>query len=106
MFEGLSPGSTQHAGTVSLHPDLRCCCLRHHARELCLARRFVQFMKDRKLTPQPHVESESAGPVYVVLQNEVETPGGMPHIAELPTAVTAMQVSSVVRRMFCCSTRP
>ena len=59
--------------------------------------RFVQFMRDRKLTPQPLVAAEGAGPVYVVLQNEVESPGGLPHIAELPTAVTVKQVGAVAR---------
>ena len=52
-------------------------------------------MRDRKLTPQPMVANEGDGPVYVVLQNEVETPGGLPHIAELPNAVTAKQVSTL-----------
>jgi len=69
--------------------------IRSRADEQCACScRFVQFMRDRKLTPQPLAASEGGGPVYVVLQNEVETPGGLPHIAELPNAVTAKQVSA------------
>jgi hypothetical protein len=51
-------------------------------------------MRDRKLTPQPLEAAEGGGPVYVVLQNEVDAPGGMPHIAELPSAVTVKQVGA------------
>ena len=86
-------------GTITLMKTIHACHLQCWAQCASGSRRFVQFMRDRKLTPQPMVTSDGAGPVYVVLQNEVETPGGMPHIAELPNAVTAKQV----RDARCCS---